>query len=86
MQVRVPSPLYSYTGGAAVIEGRGTTLLEILADLDARFPGLKFRIVDEQDIIRPHIRFFVGRTMATALTHPVNEGEEVLIVAALSGG
>ncbi|HTF88904.1 MAG TPA: MoaD/ThiS family protein [Planctomycetota bacterium] len=86
MKVRLPSPLYSYTGERAEVDAQGATLAEVLADLERRFPGLRFRIVDEQDRIRPHIKFFVGRELATDLAWPVRPSDEVMIVAALSGG
>ena len=59
MKVLVPSPLRSYTG-ASEVDAQGATLAEVLADLDRRHPGLRFRIVDEQDRMRPHVRFFVN--------------------------
>ena len=86
MRVSLPSPLHSYTGGVSHVEVTGGTLAEIVVALDARYPGLKFRIVDEQDRIRPHVRFFVGREMARDLSHPVGPNDAVKIVAALSGG
>lgn len=86
MKVLIPTPLYSYTGGQSTVEAEGGTLREVLAHLDARFPGLRFRVVDEQDGIRPHIRFFVGGEMATELAAPVATGADVQIICALSGG
>ena len=50
--VHVPSPLFSYTGNRAQVTATGATLAEILDDLDRRFPGFKFRVVNEQDRIR----------------------------------
>ena len=58
-KVLIPSPLRSYTG-AREVEATGATLGELLADLDRRYPGLRFRMIDEQDGMRPHIRFFVN--------------------------
>lgn len=86
VRVSLPSPLHSYTGGVSHVEAEGGSLAEIVAWLDARFPGLKFRIVDEQERIRPHVRFFVGAEMARDLAQRVGPGEPVKIVAALSGG
>jgi molybdopterin synthase sulfur carrier subunit len=86
MRVVVPTHLRSYTGGAAAVEGEGATLGDVLDDLDARFPGLRFRVVDEQGRIRPHVKFFVDGAQAHALTAPVGEEATVQIVAALSGG
>jgi molybdopterin converting factor small subunit len=86
MKVIIPSALYSYTGGAHEVDAGGATLDELLNDLDARYPGLRFRIVDEQGAIRPHIRFFVNRQMVHSLAASISAEDEVLIVGALSGG
>ena len=59
VKVLIPSPLLSYTKHSEV-DASGATLTELLADLDRRYPGLRFRIVDEQDRMRPHVRFFVN--------------------------
>jgi hypothetical protein len=86
MRVYIPSPLYSYTGGESEVEGAGRSLAELLADLEGRYPGLRFRIIDEQEQVRPHIRFFVGGEMASSIQHPIGAGEDVHIICALSGG
>jgi sulfur-carrier protein len=84
--VQVGSPLRSYTNGATSVEARDGTLSEVLADLDCRFPGMRFRMIDEQDRIRPHIRLFVNTREASALTEPVRAGDSVHLICALSGG
>ncbi|HKB17235.1 MAG TPA: MoaD/ThiS family protein [Planctomycetota bacterium] len=84
--VLVPSPLHSYTASVARVDLSGATLGEILSALDACFPGIRFRMIDEQDRVRPHIRFFVDGAAATHLSHPVGSAREVMIVCALSGG
>ena len=86
MNVRVGSILHEYTGGASSVEAEGRTLRALFADLDRRYPGLRFRVVDEQDRIRPHIQVFVGQTKATGLDTAVQAGTEVHILGALSGG
>jgi molybdopterin converting factor small subunit len=86
MRVRLPSPLASYTAGAREVEADGATLSEILADLDRRYPGIRFRMIDEQGAIRPHIKIFVNRAQAASIAQPLAPGDEVLVVAALSGG
>jgi len=58
----------------------------VLQDLDRRFPGLRFRVVDEQDRIRRHMRVFVGREETRTVGRKVADGDEVLIFGALSGG
>jgi len=86
VKVVLPSPLASYTANRREVEADGATLAELLADLDRRYPGLRFRVIDEQDAIRPHIRIFVNRSLAPTLATALGPGDEVLVVAALSGG
>ncbi len=85
MKVLIPSPLRSYTGEREV-EASGGTLAAVLADLDRRHPGLRFRIVDEQDRMRPHVRFFVNGEQVFDLGRPLAPSDELQIVQALSGG
>lgn len=85
MKVLIPSPLLSYTGRPWV-EGHGATLDELLADLDRRYPGLRFRVVDEQDRLRGHMRFFVNGEQTFELSHPLRPTDAVQLVQALSGG
>jgi molybdopterin synthase sulfur carrier subunit len=86
VKVLLPTPLVSYTGNRREVEAHGASLAELLADLDRRHPGIRFRMVDEQDAIRPHIKFFVNRSQALSIAQPLAAGDEVLVVAALSGG
>jgi molybdopterin converting factor small subunit len=86
VKVILPTPLAAYTGDRREVQGEGATLHALLADLERRFPGLRFRIVDEQQRIRPHIKIFVNRSQASALDLGLAPGDEVLVVAALSGG
>jgi hypothetical protein len=86
MKVFIPSPLHSYTGGRSTVDGEGKSLRELLSFLDGRYPGIRFRIVDEQDQVRPHIRFFVAGEMAPTIQAPIAPGAEVHIICALSGG
>ncbi len=60
MKVRVPTHLRDYIGSPEVEVG-GASLDEALADLDRRYAGVRFRIVDEQDDIREHIKIFVNQ-------------------------
>ncbi len=85
MKVSIPSPLLSYTRSKEVV-AHGTTLAELLGDLDRRFPGLRFRVVDEQDALRPHMRFFVNGEQVFDLAHPLQPTDDVALVQALSGG
>jgi hypothetical protein len=69
-----------------VVEATGSSVAEVIADLDRQFPGMRFRVIDEQDRIRPHIKFFVAGRQVFSLDAAAGEGQEVQIVAALSGG
>ena len=86
MRVIVPSPLFSYTSGQKEIDGTGASLAQLLAFLENRYPGMRHRIIDEQGRIRPHIRFFINGESATRLDRALQSDDEVIIVAALSGG
>ncbi|HRP22618.1 MAG TPA: MoaD/ThiS family protein [Thauera sp.] len=85
MKVMIPTPLRSYTG-AREVEAEGETLATLLADLDRRFPGIRFRVVDEQGRLRPHIRFFVTEGQIFSLAQPLRANDTLVIVQALSGG
>jgi molybdopterin converting factor small subunit len=86
VKVRIPTPLRSYTNQHAVVEADGDTLDAILSDLDAQFPGLRFRVVDEQGRLRRHMKVFVNEESVRDLSTSVGAGEEVTIMQALSGG
>ena len=86
IRVLIPSPLFSYTSGQKQVDAAAESLAELLRTLDTRYPGMRHRIVDEQDCVRKHIRFFVNGELATRLDRALKPGDEVMIVAALSGG
>jgi sulfur-carrier protein len=86
IRVAIPSQLIAYTDGATRVEAAGGTVADVLDDLDRRFPGLKFRVIDEQDRIRRHMRIFVGQDEAKSVDVPVSNDGELLIFGALSGG
>ena len=86
VRVFIPSQLQAYTAGATHVEATGRTVEGVLDDLDRRFPGLKFRVVDEQDRVRRHIKLFIGQERAMQIAAPITDGQELLIFGALSGG
>lgn len=86
MRVRIPSPLRSYTSQQAVVQAEGESLDAVLRDLDRQFPGFRFRIVNEQDALRPHMVLFVNGTRTLSLAHALGPDDEVVLVQALSGG
>ena len=86
MTIHIPSALRSYTKQQGEVQVEGATLADVLATLDQRFPGIRFRIITEQDTIRPHIRIFLNDAQLHTLTAPLQETDTVYIVCALSGG
>ncbi len=85
MNVLIPTALLSYTGQSRV-EAQGDTIDAVLADLDRRYPGIRFRVIDEQGRIRRNIRFAADGTMVEELSHPLRPDGELCIIQALSGG
>jgi len=86
MKVRIPTPLRSYTTQAALVAAEGTTVAEVLVDLDLQFPGLRFRVVDEQCRLRPHMRVFVNEDLTRDLSTAVTDTDVMTLMQALSGG
>lgn len=85
MKVLIPSALRSYTERSET-EASGATLAALLTDLERQYPGIRFRVIDEQDRIRRNIRIFVNGEQARDLARPLTAADEVIIVQALSGG
>ena len=86
MKVRIPTPLRSYTDRQANVTAEGATLDELFTDLDRQFPGLRFRVIDEQGHLRQHMTVFLGDERCRDLSAPLHGFDEVVIMQALSGG
>ena len=86
VKVHLSSHVRAYTSGEAVVEAEGRTLAEVMSDLDRRYPGIRFRVVDEQDRLRQHMNFFVGGVATRDLDQQIVQGQDVHILGALSGG
>jgi molybdopterin converting factor small subunit len=86
VKVLIPSPLRSYTADRSWVDAEGATLGDVLADLERRFPGIRFRMIDEQERMRRHVRFFVNGEQTFDLGKPLANTDELCIVQALSGG
>ena len=85
MKVLIPGALRSYTR-ASHVDAMGDTLDALFANLDRRYPGLRFRVVDEQGQLRPNMRVFVNGVGVRALQHALRPDDFVAVVLALSGG
>ncbi len=86
MNVRIPSPLRSYTNQVSTVKADGATIRDVLADLDRQFPGLRFRVVDEQGQLRQHMRVFVNEDVVRDLDFALSPGDDVTLMQGLSGG
>jgi molybdopterin converting factor small subunit len=86
VKVTIPQPLRSYTAQRAEVEAAGASVAELLADLERQFPGIRFRMIDEQDRIRPHMKIFVNREQVRGIDAGLRAADEVHILQALSGG
>ncbi len=89
VRVRIPTILRSYTDGESEVGASGATLAEVIDDLEARFPGVKGRILDEQGSIRRFVNVYVGNEdvrFQEALQTPTEDGAQVSVIPAVAGG
>jgi hypothetical protein len=86
MEILIPTPLHSYTAGQGRVHAEGATLLELTADLERQFPGIRFRMIDEQGRTRPNMRIFVNGVGVRELGQALRPDDFVAVVQALSGG
>jgi sulfur-carrier protein len=88
IEVRIPTILRQYTGGAKAVDGAGDTLAAVIDDLEARHPGLRDRLVDDDGLRRfvnvylndEDVRFLDG------LKTQVHDGDSVTVLPAVAGG
>jgi len=89
-RVAIPSPLRSYTAGAPEVAITVTAtpprLSDALAALDAAYPGIRFRMIDESGRVRPHVQVFVAAKVERDPAAVLPPEAPIMIVAALSGG
>jgi molybdopterin converting factor small subunit len=86
VNVRIPTPLRSYTDQRPTVTASGTTVSDLLDDLDRQFPGIRFRMADEQNHLRRHMKIWIGDEPVDDLCMPLGGADEVTIMQALSGG
>ena len=89
VQVRIPTPLRKYTGGAEAVQAEGTTVAALVADLDKRHPGIRERICDDSGSVRRFVNIFVNGEDIRFLQNldtAVKAGDEVSVVPAIAGG
>ena len=86
VKVRIPTPLYSYTGNRTEVDASGSTVEQVIRDLDRQYPGIRFRMIDEQDQVRPHIKIFLNANQIFKLSTTVTSSDGIVIIQAFSGG
>lgn len=85
MKVYIPTPLRSYTNSSTV-QATGATVAEAFLDLERQYRGIRFRVINEQDQIREHVKIFINQNVAENLSAPLKPTDELRIVMAISGG
>jgi molybdopterin synthase sulfur carrier subunit len=89
VQVRIPTPLRKFTEGKETVEAEGDSIAGVLADLDAKYPGLKDRICEADGSVRRFVNLYVNGDdirFLENLTSAVKSGDEISIVPAIAGG
>lgn len=89
VNVRIPTILRSYTGDQSQVSVDGGNLYEVLDSLEADFPGIKARIVDEQGAVRRFVNIYVADEdvrFADGLETATPEGAQISIIPAVAGG
>ncbi|WP_061299587.1 MoaD/ThiS family protein [Herbidospora cretacea] len=89
VSVRIPTILRTYTGGASEVVGEGATLREVFAKLDADYPGIGARILDESGKVRRFVNVYVGEEdvrFSEGLDTPTPDGVQISVIPAVAGG
>ena len=89
IDVRIPTILRTYTGGAKAVQGSGDTLADLLTDLDAQYPGIKGRLITEEGALHRFVNVYVNDEdvrFQGGLDAKLNSGDSVTILPAVAGG
>jgi molybdopterin synthase sulfur carrier subunit len=89
VSVRIPTILRTYTGGESEVAASGSTLAEILDDLDANYSGIKGRILDDAGELRRFVNVYVGNDdvrFLESLQTPTPDGTQISVIPAVAGG
>jgi molybdopterin synthase sulfur carrier subunit len=89
VSVRVPTILRTYTGGESEVTATGSTLAEVLEDLDASYTGIKGRILDDNGALRRFVNVYVGNDdvrFLEDLATPTPDGTQISVIPAVAGG
>jgi molybdopterin synthase sulfur carrier subunit len=89
VRVKLPTILRSRAGGEAQVEGKGSTLREVLRDLEGRYPGITGSILDDDGELHRFVNVYLNEEDVRylgALDTAVREGDTVAILPAVAGG
>jgi len=89
VSVRIPTILRTYTNGESQVSAEGGTLSEVIDNLDASYPGIKGRILDEQGAIRRFVNVYVGNDdvrFIDGVDTQTAEGAQISVIPAVAGG
>jgi molybdopterin converting factor small subunit len=87
--VRIPTILRTYTGGAAEVAAEGATLQDVLDSLDAQYPGIAARVLDDNGALRRFVNIYVNDDdvrFLDGLVTPIADGANISIIPAVAGG
>ncbi|HYH98760.1 MoaD/ThiS family protein [Hyalangium sp.] len=88
-KVRIPTPLRGFTRNVDEVMTTGTTVGEVLRELDQRFPGLGTRLLDDKGAVRRYVNIFHNDEdirFLQALETPVSDQDHITIIPAIAGG
>jgi molybdopterin converting factor small subunit len=88
-RVRIPTILRTYTKGESEVDAEGTTLAQVLDDLDGSYPGIKGRIVDDQGELRRFVNVYIGNDdvrFLDGLGTSTPDGTQISVIPAVAGG
>jgi molybdopterin converting factor small subunit len=89
VSVYIPTPFRAYTGNRTNVEVDGSSISEVLAALDRKFPGFRHLCSDDTGAIPAHINIYVNNKEISTLDGPatrLNDGDQVAVIPALAGG
>ena len=88
IEVRIPTILRTYTGGEKAVEASGSTLSELIDDLESNHPGIKDRLIDGEDL-RRFVNLYVNDEdvrFTGGLGTELSDGDQVVVLPAVAGG
>ncbi|MCY1022823.1 MoaD/ThiS family protein [Pyxidicoccus sp. MSG2] len=87
--IRIPTPMRTFTSNQSEVTATGATVREVLKDLDARFPGIGARVLDERGAVRRYVNVFLNDEDIRALREldtPVADTDRLTLIPAMAGG